>query len=240
MTGRLIRKRGLSASGKLIHAAYKISNEFVGLGGWSVIVMFGARALSIRLAKPDHLLQRARETREHARGALDFAQRLGPRLKLRDDVRDGREFAFDHAPDALGLRQGIVEDRLIRRLLGGGRLGRHRLEPVGQARPPAPLAPARLEGGRADAEKRRDVLVELVGLFVAASPFGDLLRRNVNVFQFGHGLFSRAATGRVEAVENGRHALRRLRNRGGISLKTQLWSVPMSYRRSDSLSSAKS
>src|SRR5256714_1361106 len=198
--------------------------------------MFGRCGLSVRLAQPDHLLQRARQAREDAGGPLDLAQLRAARLKFGDDVRDGGELAFDRAPDALGLRQDIVQDRLIDSLLGRRPPGRGclRLEPVGSARRPAPIAPTRLEGRRADTEKGRDVLVVLVGLNIAAAPFGDVLRRNVD--PNAHDVFPPRGEGdRSGLSRRGVGAARRVPVARG-SLKTQLWSVRLSYPRTDSLS----
>ena len=80
--------------------------------------MFGWRALCAGFAEPDHLLQRARQAREDAGGALDLSEMRAARLKFREDVRDCGKLAFDRAPDALGLREGIHQDGLIDSLLG--------------------------------------------------------------------------------------------------------------------------
>src|SRR5215203_1894314 len=146
--GRLFRTSDLMAGGNFLNAAQKATNKLVVIGGASIIVFLAACIAGVEAL---HLLQRARQTGEHARAALDLSGAFIVKPVAGDGLLDGGKFALDQALDARGDRGGLG-GRLARR--GGrnwcgvfhGLALRVGKRDAARAAAPAPLAQAREEG----------------------------------------------------------------------------------------------
>src|SRR3954464_14545354 len=178
--GRLFRTSDLMAGGNFLNAAQKATNKLVVIGGASIIVFLAACIAGVEAL---HLLQRARQTREHARAALDLSGAFIVKPVAGDGLLDGGKFALDQALDARRDR-GSLGGRLARR--GGrnwcgvfhGLALRVGKRDAARAAAPAPLAQAREEGALGDAHHGGDVGNRPAGLLVEAAAVGELLRRD--------------------------------------------------------------